>query len=53
VLLFAQRNPKPCPVLDVSEPGQVSCQLFGGDLRTDLPAYRVWSTVIWSPRPPT
>lgn len=42
VLLFAQRNPKPCHVLDVSEPGEVSCQHFGGDLRTDLPAYRVY-----------
>ena len=30
VLLFAQRNPKPCPVLDVTEPGEVSCSL---DLR--------------------
>ena len=42
VLLFAQRNPAPCPVLDVSEPGEVSTPLFAGDLRTDLPAYRVY-----------
>ncbi len=42
VLLFAQRNPKPCPVLDVSEPGATSTQLFAGDLRTDLPAYWVY-----------
>ncbi|MFC4786411.1 putative hydro-lyase [Nocardioides sp. MAHUQ-72] len=42
VLLFAQRNPAPCPVLDVSEPGEVSTRLFAGDLRTDLPAYRVY-----------
>ncbi|WP_306366405.1 putative hydro-lyase [Nocardiopsis sp. CC223A] len=41
-LLFAQRNPKPCPVLDVTEPGQVSASVFDGDLRTDLPAYRVY-----------
>lgn len=41
-LLFAQRNPKPCPVLDVTEPGEVSCALFRGDLRTDLPAYVVY-----------
>ena len=42
VLLFAQRNPKPCPVLDVSDPGAVSTPIFAGDLRTDLPAYRVY-----------
>jgi uncharacterized protein YcsI (UPF0317 family) len=42
VLLFAQRNPQPCPVLDVTEPGEVSTALFAGDLRTDLPAYVVY-----------
>jgi uncharacterized protein YcsI (UPF0317 family) len=43
VLLFAQRNPKPCPVLDVSDPGDPSTTLApGADLRTDLPRYRVW-----------
>ena len=43
VLLFAQRNPKPCPVIDVLEPGRVESALAAGsDLRTDLPRYRVW-----------
>lgn len=42
VLLFAQRNPAACPVLDVTEPGEASCGIFDGDLRTDLPAYRVY-----------
>lgn len=42
VLLFAQRNPKSCPVLDVADAGAVSTPLFAGDLRTDLPAYRVY-----------
>ncbi|MFI9723235.1 putative hydro-lyase [Streptomyces sp. NPDC052396] len=43
VLLFAQRNPKPCPVLDVTEPGETSTVLApGADLRTDLPRYRVY-----------
>ncbi len=42
VLLFAQRNPKPCPVLDVGEPGETSLALLDGDVRTDLPAYRVF-----------
>ena len=41
-LLFAQRNPAACPVLDVTEPGEVSSPRFAGDLRTDLPAYRVY-----------
>ena len=42
VLLFSQRNPKSCPVLDVSEPGTTATPIFDGDLRTDLPAYRVY-----------
>ncbi|WP_314175859.1 putative hydro-lyase [Streptomyces winkii] len=43
VLLFCQRNPRPCPVLDVTDPGGTSTVLApGADLRTDLPAYRVW-----------
>jgi uncharacterized protein YcsI (UPF0317 family) len=41
-LLFAQRNPRSCPVLDVSEPGATNAEIFTGDLRTDLPAYRVY-----------
>lgn len=42
-MLFALRNPKPCPVLDVTDPGSpVTCLAPGADLRTDLPAYRVW-----------
>jgi uncharacterized protein YcsI (UPF0317 family) len=43
VLLFSQRNPKPCPVLDVTEPGGATTVLApGADLRTDIPRYRVW-----------
>jgi uncharacterized protein YcsI (UPF0317 family) len=41
-LLFAQRNPKPCPVLDVIDAGQVGGPLLDGDIRTDIPAYRVY-----------
>lgn len=43
-LLFCQRNPKPCPLLDVTEPGDPEPKLVaaGADLRTDLPAYRIW-----------
>jgi uncharacterized protein YcsI (UPF0317 family) len=43
VLLFCGRNPKPCPVLDVTDPGSWSTTLApGADLRTDVPRYRVW-----------
>ncbi|TDV55040.1 putative hydro-lyase [Actinophytocola oryzae] len=43
MLLFAQRNPKPCPVLDVTDAGSPRTVLAAGaDLRTDLPRYRVW-----------
>ena len=43
-LRFCQRNPKPCPVLGVSEPGDPRLPGLGEDLdlRTDLPGYRVW-----------
>jgi uncharacterized protein YcsI (UPF0317 family) len=43
-LLFCQRNPKPCPLLDVTEPGDPEPKFVapGADLRTALPAYRVW-----------
>jgi uncharacterized protein YcsI (UPF0317 family) len=43
-LLFCQRNPKPCPVLDVTEPGNPEPQLVapGADVRTDLPRYCVY-----------
>jgi uncharacterized protein YcsI (UPF0317 family) len=42
LLLFAQRNPKPCPVLDVLDAGEVAGPILDGDVRTDLPAYRVY-----------
>src|SRR5207248_2091641 len=43
-LLFCQRNPKPCPVLDVTDPGNPEPKLVAAsaDLRTDLPRYRVY-----------
>jgi len=42
-LLFCVRNPKPCPILDVLEPGQAEPAIArGADLRTDLPKYRVY-----------
>ncbi|MFH8295267.1 putative hydro-lyase [Streptomyces sp. NPDC018059] len=43
MLLFCQRNPKPCPVLDVTDAGSWVTPLApDADLRTDLPRYRVW-----------
>lgn len=43
-LLFCQRNPKPCPLLDVTEAGNPHPLRAApdADLRTDLPKYRVW-----------
>src|SRR6266436_5151262 len=43
-LLFCHRNPKPCPLLDVTEPGSPEPTLVapGADLRTDVPRYRVY-----------
>jgi uncharacterized protein YcsI (UPF0317 family) len=43
-LHFCQRNPKPCPLLAVSEPGSAAIAALGADLdiRTDVPRYRVW-----------
>lgn len=41
---FCRRNPKPCPLLEVTAAGDfVPRQLApDADLRTDLPRYRVW-----------
>ncbi|WP_430512045.1 putative hydro-lyase [Pannonibacter phragmitetus] len=43
-LLFCQRNPKPCPLVGVSETGDPMIPALGRnlDIRTDLPRYRVW-----------
>ncbi|MGD2100509.1 MAG: putative hydro-lyase [Desulfobacterales bacterium] len=42
-LLFCERNPKPCPILDVLEPGQFEPSIApGADLRKDLPRYRIF-----------
>ncbi|MDA0282572.1 MAG: putative hydro-lyase [Planctomycetota bacterium] len=41
---FCELNPKPCPLLEVTEPGCHSLNRLAtdADLRTDLPMYRVW-----------
>ncbi len=43
-LKFCVRNPKPCPVLEVTDAGspEPSVVAPGADLRTDIPKYRVY-----------
>lgn len=43
-LLFCQRNPKPCPLLEVVESGSPEPRQFapGADLRVDVGKYRVY-----------
>ena len=43
-LLFCQRNPKPCPVIEVIEAGQVEAALTApsSDIRTDVGLYRIF-----------
>src|ERR1700751_3992512 len=41
---FCQLNPKPCPIIGMSEVGSPHIPALGADLdiRTDVPRYRVW-----------
>lgn len=43
-LRFAHLNPKPCPVIGISDVGSPHVPALGEsiDLRTDLPRYRIW-----------
>ena len=43
-LRFCVRNPKPCPILEVTDAGSPEPAVMapGADLRTDLPRYRVY-----------
>jgi uncharacterized protein YcsI (UPF0317 family) len=43
-LRFCQANPKPCPLLGMSEVGSPQLPALGAglDIRMDLPRYRVW-----------
>lgn len=52
-LLFAQRNPKPCPVLDVTEPGDPEPAGIapGADIGKDLPRYRIWKKGVLQEEP--
>ena len=47
-LLFSQRNPKACPVLEVSDEGSRQLQFLAKDtdIATDIPRYRVYEKGI-------
>ncbi|PLR75583.1 putative hydro-lyase [Bacillus sp. V3-13] len=49
-LLFCQRNPKPCPIIDVTMPGSGVPALSApdADLRTDIPKYRVYRNGVFT-----
>ncbi|WP_435431504.1 putative hydro-lyase [Sporolactobacillus laevolacticus] len=49
-LLFCQRNPKPCPLLEVLDTGDPIIKLTAehADIRTDLPKYRVYKNGLLS-----
>lgn len=43
-LLFAQRNPRPCPLLEVSDTGERLLKYIAreADIATDIPKYRIY-----------
>jgi uncharacterized protein YcsI (UPF0317 family) len=42
-LLFCQRNPKPCPLIEVLEPGGLEPRCApGANIATDIPGYRIY-----------
>ncbi len=43
-LLFCQRNPKACPLLEVGDVGSRKVRIMAedGDIATDIPKYRLW-----------
>lgn len=47
-LLFAQRNPRPCPILEVSDVGSRFLKKIapGADIANDIPKYRVYENGV-------
>lgn len=47
-LLFTQRNPKACPVLEVGDTGSRMSQYVarGADIATDIPRYRIYTNGV-------
>lgn len=54
-MLFCQRNQRPCPVLDVTDPGDPEPRRIapGADLRTDSPGYSVYRNGVLEGTAPT
>lgn len=52
-LLFCQRNPKPCPLLEVLDPGDPFTKDLAqaADVRDTLPRYRVWERGVLKDEP--
>ena len=47
--LFCIRNPKPCPIVEVFDPGEfVSSIAEDSDIRTDIPEYKIFRNGIFS-----
>ncbi len=47
-LLFAERNPKPCPILEVSDEGSRYLKKIapGADIAKDIPKYRIYENGV-------
>lgn len=47
-LLFAQRNPRPCPILEVSDAGSRFLKSIapGADIANDIPKYRIYENGV-------
>lgn len=52
--LFCLRNPRPCPVLAILEPGQTDAPAVAAncDVRTDIPKYWVFENGEWQREAP-
>jgi len=51
-LLFCQRNPRACPLIEVTDIGspEPTGVAPGADLRTDLPRYRIYKDGVLATR---
>lgn len=49
-LLFCQRNPKSCPLIDVTEVGSYTPGIIASnsDIRTDIPKYRIYKDGVFT-----